>query len=86
MSGRGLALSLTPEIMNEINSDCVKAYLNNNISGEWAAAIKSLVISLFDDVAENIKKHNHKEETTHMLRNLFVQLENARKVVQNNGL
>lgn len=79
MSERGCALSLNPEIMKEIHSDCVNAYLNNDISGEWAAAIKSLVISLFDDVAENIKKHNHKEETTKILSNLCVRLEDAKK-------
>lgn len=67
MSERGCALSLTPEIMTEIHSDCVKAYLNNNVSGEWATAVKSLVDSLFDEVAKSVNEHKHKEEITQIL-------------------
>lgn len=74
MSNRGYALYFPPEITEKINSDYVKAYLNNEISGDWAAAVESIALSLFDVVAENVNKHNHKEETTHILTNLCIQL------------
>lgn len=79
MSEQGCALSLTPEIMNKINSDCVKAYLDNNIPEDWAAAVTSIALSAFDAVAKNVNEHSHKEETTQILTNLCVQLENIER-------
>lgn len=82
MSERG-GLSLPPELVNMVKSDCVKAYLNNNIPENWTDTVMSIVLLVLDSFAGSVEEHEHKEETTKILSNLCIQLEDAKRGKEN---